>query len=129
MDTHIYEDILSFHVLNLITGSSQIASQTDKRSNCQQSLDHRKNKRIPEKHLLLYAKAFDYVNHNKQWKILKQMRISGRLTCLLRNLYAGQQATVRTRHGATDWFQIGKGVYQGYILSPYLFNLYAEYIM
>ena len=68
MDTHIYEDILSFHVLNLITGSSQIASQTDKRSNCQQSLDHRKNKRIPEKHLLLYAKAFDCVDHNKLGK-------------------------------------------------------------
>ena len=63
------------------------------------------------------------------WKILKEMGIPDRLTCLLRNLYAGQEATVRTGHGTTDWFQIGKGVCQGCILSPYLFNLYAEYIM
>ena len=63
------------------------------------------------------------------WKILKEMGISDHLTCLLRNLYAGQEATVRTGHGMTDWFQIGKGVHQGYILSPCLFNLYAEYIM
>ena len=75
-----------------------------------------------------YAKAFDYVDHNKLWKILKEMGISGRLTCLLRNLYGGQQATVRTGHGTTDWFQIGKGVHQGCILSPCLFNLYGEYI-
>ena len=66
---------------------------------------------------------------NKLWKILKEMGISDHLTCLLRNLYAGQEATVRTEHGTTDWFQIGKGVYQGCILSPCLFNLYAEYIM
>ena len=76
-----------------------------------------------------YAKAFDYVDHNKPWKILKEMGISDNLTCLLRNLYAGQEATVRTGHGTTDWFQIGKGVLQGCILSPCLFNLYAEYIM
>ena len=76
-----------------------------------------------------YAKAFDCVDHNKLWKILKEMRISDHLTCLLRNLYAGQEATVRTRHGTTDCFQIGKGVRQGCILSPCLFNLYAEYIM
>ena len=76
-----------------------------------------------------YAKAFDCVEHNKLWKILKQMGIPDHLTCLLRNLYAGQEATVRTRHGTTDWFQIGKGVRQGCILSPWLFNLYAEYIM
>ena len=76
-----------------------------------------------------YAKAFDCVNHNKLWKILKEMRIPDHLICLLRNLYAGQEATVRTEHGTTDWFQIGKGVYQGCILLPYLFNLYAEYIM
>ena len=63
------------------------------------------------------------------WKILKEMGMPGHLTCLLRNLYAGQEATVRTGHGTTDWFQIGKGVHQGCILSPYLFNLYAEYIM
>ena len=76
-----------------------------------------------------YAKAFDCVDHNKLWKILKEMGIPDHLICLLRNLYAGQEATVRTGHGTTDWFQIGKGVCQGYILSPCLFNLYAEYIM
>ena len=76
-----------------------------------------------------YAKAFDCVNHNKLWKILKGMGISDHLTCLLRNLYAGQEATVRTGHGTTDWFQIRKGVHQGCILSPCLFNFYAEYIM
>ena len=76
-----------------------------------------------------YAKAFDCVDHNKLWKILKEMGISGHLTCLLRNLYAGQETIVRTGHGTTDWFQIGKGVRQGCILSPCLFNLYAEYIM
>ena len=76
-----------------------------------------------------YARAFDCVNHHKLWKILKEMGIPDRLTCLLRNLYAGQEATVRTRHETTDWFQIGKGVRQGYILSPCLFNLYAEYII
>ena len=76
-----------------------------------------------------YAKAFDCVDHNKLWKILKEMGIPDHLTCLLRNLYAGQEAIVRTWHGTTDWFQIGKGVRQGCILSPCLFNLYAEYIM
>ena len=76
-----------------------------------------------------YAKAFDCVDHNKLWKILKEMGIPGHLTCLLRNLYAGQEATVRTGHGTTDWFNIGKGVHQGCILSPCLFNIYAEYIM
>ena len=76
-----------------------------------------------------YAKAFDYVDHNKLWKILQEMGIPGHLTCLLRNPYADQEATVRTGHGTTDWFQIGKGVSQGCILSPCLFNLYAEYIM
>ena len=69
------------------------------------------------------------MDHNKLWKILKEMGIPDRLTCLLRNLYAGQEATVRTGHGTMDWFQIGKGVHQGYMLSPCLFNLYAEYIM
>ena len=76
-----------------------------------------------------YAKVFDCVDHNKLWTILKQMGIPDHLTCLLRNLYAGQEATLRTGHGTTDWFQIGKGVRQGSILSPCLFNLYAEYIM
>ena len=73
-----------------------------------------------------YAKAFDYVDHNKLWKILKEMGIPDHLVCLLRNLYAGQEATVRTGHGTTDCFQIGKGVRQGFILSPCLFNSYAE---
>ena len=72
-----------------------------------------------------YAKAFDCVDHNKLWKILKEMGISNHLTCLLRNLYAGQEATVRTGHGTTDWFQIGKRVYQGCILSPFLFKYLA----
>ena len=76
-----------------------------------------------------YAKAFDCVDHKKLWKILKKMGIPDHLTCLLRNLYAGQEATVRTGHGTTDWFHIGKGVRQGCILSPCMFNFYAEYIM
>ena len=76
-----------------------------------------------------YIKTFDCVDHNKLWKILKEMGIPDHLTCLLRNLHAGQEATVRTGYGTIDWFQIGKGVGQGCILSPCLFNLYAEYIM
>ena len=75
------------------------------------------------------VKAFDYVDHNKPWKILKEMGIPDHLTCLLINLYTGQEVTVRTGHETTDWFQIGKGVRQGYMLSPCLFNSYAEYIM
>ena len=76
-----------------------------------------------------YAKAFDCVDHNQLWKILKEMGIPEHLTCFLRNMYAGQEATVRTGHRTTDWFQIEKGVHQSRILSPCLFNLYAEYIM
>ena len=76
-----------------------------------------------------YAKVFDCVDHNKLWKNLKEMGISENLTCFLRNLYARQEATVRTGHGTTDWIQVGKGVRQGCILSPCLFNLYAEYII
>ena len=76
-----------------------------------------------------YTKAFDCVDHNKLWEILKEMGLPDHLTCLLRNLHAGQEATVRTWHGTMDWFQIGKGVHQGYILSSCLFNFYAEYIM
>ena len=76
-----------------------------------------------------HAKAVDCVDHNKLWKILKDMGILDHLTCLLRNLYACQETTVRTRHGITDWFQIEKGVHKGCILSPCLFNLYSEYIM
>ena len=79
--------------------------------------------------LIDYAKAFDCVDHNKLWKIQTEMKIPEHLTCFLRNLYAGQEATVRTGHGTTDWFQIGKGVHQSCILSPCLFNFYAEYIM
>ena len=105
----------------------------EQRSNCQLPLDHGKSKRVPEKHLYFcfidYVKVFDCVDHNKLWKILKEMGIPDHLTCLLRNLHADQEATVRTGHRATDWFQIGKAVCQGCILSPCLFNFYAEYIM
>ena len=76
-----------------------------------------------------YAKSFDCVHHNKLWKILREMGISDHLICLLRNLWAGEEATVRTRHGTMDWFKTGKGVHQGCILSPCLFNFYAKYIM
>ena len=97
---------------------------------CQYPLDHGKSKRVPEKNIYFYfidyAKAFDCVDHNKLWKILKEMAIPDHLICLLRNLYSGQEATVRTGHGTTDWFQIGIGVRQGCILSPCLFNLHAE---
>ena len=89
--------------------------------------------KIPKKNIYFcfidYAKAFDCVHHNKLWEILREMGIPDHLTCLLRNLCAGQEATVRTGHGTTDWFQIGKGVRQGCIFSPCLFNFYAEYIM
>ena len=91
-----------------------------------------KKARVPEKHLFLHywlCQSFDCVNHNKLWKILQEMGVLDHLTCLLRNLYAGQEATVRMGHGTTDWFQTGKGVHQRYILSPCLFKLYAEYIM
>ena len=85
-------------------------------SNCKHPLDHRKSKRVPEKHLFClidYAKAFDCVDHNKLRKILKEMGIPDHLTCFLRNLYAGQETTVRNGHGTIDWFQIGKGIRQG----------------
>ena len=107
-------------------------SQRNQRSNCQYSLDHKESKRMPEKHLPLfhdYAKAFDCVDHIKQWKPLKEMGISDHLTCLLRNLYAGQEATVRTGCRKMDWLKTGKGIWQGFILSSCLFNLYADYIM
>ena len=87
----------------------------NQRSNCQHPLDHGKSKRVPQNIYFCfidYAKAFDCVDHNKLWKILKEMGIPDHLICLLRNLYAGQKATVRTGHGTTDWFQIGKGVRQ-----------------
>ena len=93
-------------------------------------MDHRESKGIPEKHLLLdCAKAFDCVDHKKLWKILKEMEIPDHRTCLLRNLYAGQEATVRTLQGTMDWFKIGKAIQQGCILAHCLFNFYAEYIM
>uniref|UniRef100_A0A4W2ITT8 RNA-directed DNA polymerase n=1 Tax=Bos indicus x Bos taurus TaxID=30522 RepID=A0A4W2ITT8_BOBOX len=104
----------------------------NQRPNCQYPLDHGKSKEF-QKNIYFcfidYAKVFDCVDHNKLWKILQEMGIPDHLTCLLRNLYAGQEATVRTGHGTTDWFQIGKGVCQGCILLPCLFNFYAEYIM
>ena len=104
--------------------------------NCQLSLDHRESKGIPKKKkkeiyfcFIDYAKASDSVNHNKLRKILKETGIPDHITCLLRNLYAGQESTVRTGHGKTDWFKIGRGVRQGCILPPCLSNLYAEDIM
>ena len=130
-ETHIHrvsDAIQPSHPLSspspLVPNPSQHQS-LNQRSNSQPPLDHRKSKRVPEKHLLLihdYAKAFDCVDHNKLWKILKEMGIPD-------HLYAGQEATVRTGHGTTDWFQIGKGVHQGCYCHPAFFNLYAEYIM
>ena len=106
--------------------------QRSQRSNCQHPLDHQKAREF-QKNIYFcfidYNKAFDCVDCSKLWKILKEIGIPDHLTCLLRNLFAGQEATVRTRHGAMDWFQIGKGVPQGCILSPCLFNFYADYIM
>ena len=99
-------------------------------SHYQYLLDHRESKRVlGKKHLLDYAKPFDCVDHKKLWKILKQMTVPDHHTCFLRNLYAGQEATIRTRHGTMDWFKTGRGIQQGCILSPCLFNLYVEYIM
>ena len=104
----------------------------NQRSNCQHPWTIKKAREF-QKNIYFcfidYAKAFDCVDHNKLWKILKEMGIPDHLTCLLRNLYASQEATVRTGHGTTDQFQIGKEEHQGCILSPCLFNLYAEYIM
>ena len=99
--------------------------QRNYRSNCQHPLDHRKATEFQKTIYFWsidYAKAFDCVDHNKLWKILKEMGIQNHHTYCLRNLYAGQGATFRTGHGTTDWFQIGKGVHQGCILSPCLFN-------
>ena len=98
------------------------------RSNSQHPLDHQKGTECHKNIYFCfnYAKVFDCVEHHKLWKILKEMGIPDHLTCLLGNLYAGQETTVRNGHGTTDWFQIGKGVRQGCILSPCLFNLYAE---
>ena len=104
--------------------------QRNQRSNCQHLLDHKKSKGVPDKPLLKtfdFCKTFECVDQKKLWNILKETGTPYHLTCLLRNLYAGQEATVRTGHGTTDWFQIGKGVCQGCILSLCLFNFYAEY--
>ena len=98
-------------------------------ANLENSSGHRTGKGQFSFSFIDYAKAFDCVDHNKMWKILKEMGIPDHLTCLLRNLYAGQEATVKTGHGTTDWLRIGKGVHQGCILSPCLSNFYAEYIM
>ena len=104
--------------------------QRSQRSNHQHPLDHRKSKSSKNIYFCFdYVKASDCVDHTKLWKILKEMRVPDHLTCLLRNLYAGQEATVRSGHGTTDWFQIWKEVCQGCILSLCLFNLYVEYIM
>ena len=109
-----------------------LKKQRNQRSNSQYLLDHQKIKSIPEKHLLLLYwqhQVFDCVDHNKMWKILQEMGIPDHLTCFLRNVYAGQEATLRTGLGTTDWFQIGEGVCQDCILSLCLFNFFAEYIM
>ena len=117
------------HELRTTRCSSWIQKrQRNQVSNCQHLLDHRK--REFEKNIYFcfmdYAKAFNCVDHNKLWEILQELGILDHLTWLLRNLYEDQEATVRTGHGTTDWFQIRKGVCQGCILSPCLFNLYAE---
>ena len=114
------------------SGTESIISPRYACTDCQHPLDHRKSKENSRKTFtsaLLTTKAFDCVDHNRLWKILQEMGIPDHLTCLLRNLYAGQEATVRTRHGKTDRFQYWKGVHQGCILLPCVFNLYAEYIM
>ena len=105
--------------------------QRNQRSNCQHPLNHRTREFQKNIYLFFidYAKAFECVDHNNLWKILKEMGMPDHLTCLLRNLYAGREVTVRTGHGTKNWFQIRKGVHQGCILSPCLFNLYAGYIM
>ena len=115
---------MNFQMFKLVLGK---AEETDQTANIHWII---KKAREFQKNIhfcfIDYAKAFDCVDHNKLWEILKETGIPDHLTYLLRNLYAGQEATVRTRHGTTDWFQIGKGVRQGCILSPCLFNLYAE---
>ena len=104
--------------------------QRNQRSNCQNSLDHREAREF-QKNICFkdYTGAFDCVHHNELWKTLKEMGIPDHLTYLLRNVYMGQEATVRTLYGTTDWFRIEKGVQQGCLLSPCLFNLYTECIM
>ena len=121
--------------MNFLMFKLVLERQRNQRSNCQHPLDHGKSKRVPEKKtktdfcFIDYAKTFDCVNHRKLCKVLQEVGTPDYLTCLLRNLYSGQKARVRTRHETMDWFQIGKGVGQGCILSPCIFNLYAKYIM
>ena len=118
--------------MNFLMFKLVLKRQRNQRSNCQHPLDHEKAREFHKNIYFCfidYAKAFDCVDHNKLWKTLKEKGIPDLLTCLLRNLHAGQEAAVRTGHGTTDWFQIGKGVRQGCILSPCLFDLYTEYIM
>ena len=106
--------------------------QRNQRSNCQHSLEHGESKGIPENIYFCfidYAKSFDCVDHNKLWKTVREIGVPDHLTCLLRNLYAGQEAKVRSGHGTKDWFQIGKGVCQGCMLSPCLFKLNGEDII
>ena len=104
--------------------------QRNQKSNCQHLLDHRQSKGIAKNFCFIdNAKAFDCVDHNKLWRILKETETPEHLTCLLENLYAGQEATVRNGLGKMDWFKIGKGVHKGCILSPCLFNLDEEYVM
>ena len=118
---------MNFQIFKLVLEKAE-----ERELNCQHLLDNQKTREY-QKNIYFcfidYAKAFDCVDYNKLWKILKEMGIPAHLTCLLRNLYAGQEATVRTGHRTTDWFQIEKGVHQSRILSPCLFNLYAEYIV
>ena len=119
------------HELPDVQAGFKKCKERTQRSNCQHLLDHQKSESSRKTYFCFidYAKAFDCVAHNKLWKILKEMGIQDNLNFLLRNLYVGHEATVRTRHRTTDCFQIRKGVCQGCILSPCLFNLYAEYIM
>ena len=118
---------MNFHIFKLVLEKAE--EPEIKLPTSARSLKNRESSRKTSFCFIDYAKDFDCVDHNKLWKILKEVGIPDHLTCLLRNLYAGQEATVRTGHGTTDWFQIGKGVHPDCILSPCLFNLYAEYIM
>ena len=125
-------DNLILNIKNFQIFKLDLEKAEEQRSNCQHPLDHRQSKRVPEKHLFCfidYTKAFDFVDYNKLWESLQEMGMPDHFIYLLKNLYTGQEATVRTRHGKMDWFQIGKGVRQGCILSHCLFNFYAEYIM
>ena len=135
MDEISLPDFEAFYEVRLIMSFRTGRGTRDQIANIRWIIE--KANRVPEKHqniyfcFIDYAKAFDCVDHNKLWKIFKELRIPDHLTCLLRNLYADQEATVRTGHGTTQWLQHSgyKGVHQGCILSPCLFNLYAEYIM